>query len=413
MSFPWPCSSAFAACAAVGLGIASTPSARAEFDAEKYLIYGFGDLSLRPRLEVRETYDSNLFYAEDDVEGDLFTQIRPGLTLMYGRSSENFTAVTYQLDSTTYASKTELNYLGHILNHNARIQLGRTLITGNDSYTLTRSTLGGTFSYLRRPVGLSQLRDQWQADYDASPKATLGVDAGFEHLDYDASDLGTFNLYDSSTLSGGLRAGYIPSDRLVIYPQFSYHRNDLKKNVAGAADPSTLSAYGISMGARGEFTPKLTGVISGGYEFREYEDGTAVPDGWIANTSLRWQIRAKTAINLSYRHWIQVARDARGTAYTVDRPSIGITQQIGTQGRWTLNLDGYLQYHDYGDGFLVGGRRVDRSDDLAGVTASTSVRWTAWLTATASYDFSTYSDNIASIPDYEVHRIALRLVAGF
>jgi hypothetical protein len=397
----------------LGVSLLLAPRAQAEFDAEKYLVYGFGDLSLKPRLDVSESYDSNLFYAETDTVDDFITRIRPGLTLTYGTTGENFSSITYLTDITRYAERGDLDYLGHIVEHRARFVLGRLTITGNDNFASTRSTLGGTFSYLQRPVGLMNLRDQWRVDYDISPKAVVGIDAGYEWIDYDAKDLGTFGLYDFQGFSGGIRAGYVPSDRIVVYPQFTYHRNVLDANQPSVQKPATLSAYGINMGAQGEFTAKLTGTISGGYEFREYEDGTPVPDGWVANMSLRWQIRAKTAATLSYRHWIQVARDAQGTAFSADRPSVGLTQQLGTQGRWNVAVDGYIQFHDYGDGFLTGATRIDRSDDLAGCSVTTSYRWTPWLTTSAAYDFSTYSDNVQGIPDYEVHRFSLRVVAGY
>lgn len=388
-------------------------SASAEWDAEKYLVYGFGSLSLRPRLEVHETFDTNLFYQETNPDSDFITRVRPGLTLMLGKSGENSSSITYLTDIAEYAETDALDYIGHIVSHRAQFQQGRTTITGEDYLATSRSALGGTISYLRRPVGLLSLHDNWRINYEVSPKAILGLDLTHDYLDYEAADLTGSFLADFQTISGGLRAGYVFSERIVVYPQFTYRRTELFPNNPGARPPGVLSAYGVSLGAEGEFTPKLTGRIAGGYELREYSDGLPVPDGWIADASLRWQMRAKTMATLSFRHWITVAPDSLGTAYTGDRIAVSISQQFGTQGRWSATAEGYLQQHEYGDGFLLGGARVERADDMAGCTASTSYRWTPWLSTVADYLFGHYTDNIPGIPNYDVHRFTVRFVAGY
>jgi hypothetical protein len=103
------------ACAA-GLG------ARAEFDSERHLIYSLGQLTLRPQLEIDQTYDSNVTYAEEDEVDDLVTAIRPGLRAVYGRLDENFFSLTYTLDASWYVERDDLNNVGHLVTHQSRFR---------------------------------------------------------------------------------------------------------------------------------------------------------------------------------------------------------------------------------------------------------------------------------------------------
>lgn len=149
----------------------------------------------------------------------------------------------------------------------------------------------------------------------------------------------------------------------------------------------------------------MYGSISAGYEIRDYANDASIPDGWIAEAQLRWQFRPKTSFSLGYRHWIQILREAVAYAYNSDRITVSATQEIGTQGRWSVTASGYYQFDSYDTG--------DREDSIAGLSFRGNYRWLAWLTVSGGYDFYTFSDNVASIPDYDIHRVSIRLVAGY
>jgi hypothetical protein len=386
---------------------------QAEFDSEKYLVYPAGPVTLRPQLEIAEVYDSNLFYAEEGAVDDFYTSIRPGLFAVYGERSANFFSLRYTLDASVYLDRDDLNNVGNLVGHQSRFQLSRVQLQANDSFSITKALLGGTFSYIQKRIGMVTLNDLWRADYEISPKALVGVKALFDYINYDASDLGEYHLYDYMAYGGGARFGYLPSEKIVLFPEVTASLTALDPNKSTVPDASDLTSVGITLGAEGDFTPKLTGVITAGYEFREYADGSEIPDGWIAEAQLRWQARPKTSFSLGFRHWIQVSREAVAYAFDADRVTVGATQELGTQGRWSLYLSGYYQLDSYDRDFVFGGVPVDRSDDLAGVTFRASYRWQPWITFSGGYEFYTYGDNVPSIPDYDVHRLSLRMVAGY
>ncbi len=388
----------------------------AEWDAEKYLVYSVGAVSLRPQLEVGETYDSNVFYSETDEVDDFILTLRPGFAAVYGQKTDNYVSLRYTLDASFYANRDDLNNLGHLLTHQSRIRLARWTIQGTDNAAITRNLLGGGFSYIQKRVGLVSLTDNWRADYEISPKMILGGKLGFEMVDYDEGDLGTAHIYDYAGYNVGARLGYLPSQKIVIFPEFTFGQSFLGANNSRAPKAPDVDTFSFAFGAEGEFTPKLTGTISGGYEMRNYSDDSEIPDGWVADFQLKWLARAKTTVSAGYRHFIQISREARAIPFTAHRPTASVVQEFGTQGKWTAAADIYYQFNDYqGDFFDPGPPQavVAREDDFLGAGLRASWRWQPWLVASAVYEFRHYSDNIIGIPDYDLQRFSLRLTAGY
>lgn len=400
--------------------------ATAEFDAEKYLVYDFGKITLRPQVEIAETYDSNIRFNETDPISDLVTTVRPALLGIYGDRTASYLSLKYSLDGTFYAENDQFNDLGHTVLHQSRFRFSRLTLEGTDRFNLSRSLLGGTFSYIDQRVGLMTLSDQWKVDYEISPKAVVGIKGLFDLADYDAEDLAQASpdpgqpshLYDFMSYGGGARFGYRPSEKITIYPEATVGISTLERNNPLAREAPDLNYFNFVIGAEGEFTPKLTGLVSGGYEIREYADDTEVPDGWVANLLLQWRPRPKTGVSVGYRHWIDVSREALGYIYGADRVTLSLRQELGTHGRWTAMLDGYYQIDNYDRevrdfGRDPSGPYVRRVDHLGGVSARMAYRWQPWFTVSAGYDLLMYDDNLESIPNYEVHRFSLRMVAGY
>ncbi|MGE3309427.1 MAG: outer membrane beta-barrel protein, partial [Limisphaerales bacterium] len=234
--------------------------------------------------------------------------------------------------------------------------------------------------------------------------------------DYDESDLGSIHIYDYMGYNVGARLGYMPSEKLVVYPEFTFGQNFLGKNNPTVATAPEVDSYSFQAGAEGEFTPKLTGTVAGGYEIRRYSDDSDIPDGWVADFQLRWEVRPKTALAAGYRHFIQVSREARAIPYTAHRPTASVVQELGTEGKWILSLDGYYQFNDYQGDFRDPGppdRMVARTDEYYGGGLRATWRWQPWLRATASYEYRHYADNLIAVPNYDLHRISLRLTAGY
>jgi hypothetical protein len=392
---------------------------RAEFDSEKYLAYNLGRLSLRPQLEIAETYDSNIFFTDEDHIDDFYTSLRPGLRAVLGDLADNFFSFRYMFDASFYMERSDLDNFANLFWHQSRYRFTRLTIQGEDNLSLSRTLLGGTFSYIQRRIGRLSLNDNWRADYELSPRTIVGVKVNFGLVDYDEDDLEATqrHLYDYMSYGGGVRFGYLPSEKTVLFSEFTANQSIRERNTSNPQIPEApdLNAYGVSLGAEGDFTPKLTGVVSAGYELRDYADNSDVPNGLIASAQLRWQARPKTSISLGYQHRIEVSRELLNASYTAHRPLLSIVQEVGTHGRWTVNLTAYYEFDDYEGEFLVDNQLVPRADNLFGVSARANYRWQPWLVASAGYDFFAFNTDLPVTPsyDYEIHRFSFRVAAGY
>ncbi len=399
-----------------GAAVLAGLACHAEWDAEKYLVYSVGEVSIRPQLEVGETYDTNIFYAETDEVDDFILSVRPGVSLVYGQKADNYVSVRYTMDGSIYADRTDLNNVGHLFNHQSRFRQSRWTIQGTDNFAVTRTLLGGNFSYVQQRIGLVSLTDSWRADYEVSPKMILGGKVGFDMVNYDEADLDDYHIYDFLGYNVGARLGYLPSEKIVVYPEFVFGQNFLGRNDDSAPEAPEVNSFSFSAGAEGEFTPKLTGTVSGGYEIRKYSDDSDIPNGWVADFQLRWELRPKTTLSAGYRHFIQVSREARAIPYTAHRPTASLVQEVGTQGKWIVSLDGYYQFNDYQGDFVDPGppqQIVARTDEYFGGGLRATWRWQPWLLATAAYEYRHYADNLIAVPNYDLQRVSLRLTAGY
>src|SRR5437899_1450655 len=71
------------------------------------LAFSVGPLLLRPQLSVNETYDSNVFYREQEAQSDFITHVVPGLNLFLGKRELNFISLSYTYDKAFYAQRTD------------------------------------------------------------------------------------------------------------------------------------------------------------------------------------------------------------------------------------------------------------------------------------------------------------------
>src|SRR6266540_338921 len=202
-------------------------------DATSLLVYSVGPLHVKPQLSLSERYDDNIFYrAGNAVEDDFVTVVSPGVNFQLGRRDANYILFDYQFDQ----------FLSGIL--------------------------GGTDNLGRR-VDRRTYYDNYTIGYALTEKTGIYVAGLFDAVDYEK---GT-PLYDSNTLrgTGGFAFQVTPKSRL--FGEVYYGQAAIDPNGAAVKGPHQEFLGGF-LGARGEFTSRLTGRVKAGYEVREFSDRT-------------------------------------------------------------------------------------------------------------------------------------------
>lgn len=158
--------------------------------------------------------------------------------------------------------------------------------------------------------------------------------------------------------------------------------------------------FGGSLTVSGNLTPKLSGSVRAGYEFRDFEQGGG-SDGYpVVGVNLTQQFSEKTSASLDYNRSGSVSAST-GAATVVDAVGLSFQQVLGARRPWFLNAGVRYRRNEYVD--------RDLTLDSLQFTAGVARQLRQWATVFLNYSFETASRfNF----DYEVNQVNLGFTIG-
>ena len=317
-----------------GAALAVSPLAHA-LDAQDVLMFSKGPVSLRPQLAVAETYSDNIYYKDKNQVADLITSVSPGLRLQLGQDfvDANIVSLSYTLDQYYYADRTDQNATQHRFLFNTQLFPSRFRITGADRVDFLSSVLNGGFSGASGiKVDRTVMVDAYQIAYSITEKTAVYVEALHSSVDYQDD----VPLYDTRTLSGTGGFEWRGLDRVKFFGETYYGQTELGKNVFPVKPPYTTFIGGF-IGARGDFTERITGTVKAGYEVRAFSDNSKAGDSPVVESSLTYKPSEKTTLSMVYARRQQVSVQFVRAAYSSDSFNLGASQIVGSTGRFRVN----------------------------------------------------------------------------
>jgi len=344
--------------------------------------------------DVGVRYDDNLFLSADNKVSSIITTVTPGVELRYGQNSLAHGSFIYREAFTRYSRGgiSSLN-LG-TGNADFGYDDGRLNLVATGSYQQTYGNNIDVLSQGQRTLFRSEVLNlDGSAESQLTPKLSGKIGADLSRTSYQSAGLIT-NEYVSWPLKLYFKA--TPKVDLSAGVTYGSQRSQ------GSA-PSGRDLY-FNVGARGEFTPKLTGEISAGYRTRSAGDNPT-ERLWGFDGRLAYELTPKTSATL------QFSRDFRTSALGESLKNGQYTFALSSDLTPQWHLGASLTYRDvdYGPALfstqnviLVAERRDHYWE--GGLTAS--YLFSNWLSATADYtlrnDHSTlpgieFSDKIMSL----------------
>ena len=374
-------------------------------DPSDILLYNRGAYSLRPHLDFTTVWSDNIYYdAGPNQKSDLLTTISPGLTFQVGTEDANYISFSYFYDRLQYLEETELNANQHRLELDSHIVFNRLTIDGYDQVHFLSSPLGGGISLNRLKVDRIRYFDEYRLTYEFTERTGAYIEATHTTLDYDDQ----LPLFDQRTLIGTLGFQYRAFSRSFLLGEVYYGQTSMDPN-ALRFDPPHATFIGGFVGARGNFTEKLTGSLRVGYETREFSDGSPGGDVPVVRMELIERFTEKTALTLSYSRSQQVSVQFARTAFTSDLVGLVLHQEIGNDGRFHALVRG-----NYGlSTFEPNENFTDRTDHLLTAGIDFTYDFKLWLQGRIGYDYERLDSDLPAIVDYEVHRVSLGLSIGY
>ena len=370
-------------------------------DATSLLVYSVGPLHVKPQLSLSERYDDNIFYrAGNAVEDDFVTVVSPGVNFQLGRRDANYILFDYQFDQLFYLQHSGQNSGDHVFSLNSNLAWKRLTVEGADRVQFLSGILGGTDNLGRR-VDRRTYYDNYTIGYALTEKTGIYVAGLFDAVDYEK---GT-PLYDSNTLrgTGGFAFQVTPKSRL--FGEVYYGQAAIDPNGAAVKGPHQEFLGGF-LGARGEFTSRLTGRVKAGYEVREFSDRTPAPSAPVVEASLEQRFSDKTSLTLAYTRRNTVSVQVARLSYTADSVSGQLTQVLSSDGKLVGTIGGSFENDDYEE---IGGPVRHNVWYRASAAVNYSIQ--LWLKAGLIYEFESYHSN--QVIDYDVNRVSLRVSVGY
>lgn len=260
--------------------------------AAPFMAIGSGaELFLTGTLGVR--VDDNIFL-ERNGRDDVIFDINPGVELTFGKNAQVKGALTVSHNFASYADNSNLNTNLLQADFVSKYDDAKTKLGFNAGFHELNQNAPDIRGLTRRDVTTIG----GNAEVEVSQKMSVGSGVAFLHENYkrrnydDADELTVpLDLYFEMTPKLDLSAGYRYRDR----------------EITGVGADSTDHFF--NFGARGDFSPKLTGVFKVGYASRKLSSTAATPTAPATRSrdenllgldaSFAWELSSKSSLQIA------------------------------------------------------------------------------------------------------------------
>jgi polysaccharide biosynthesis protein VpsM len=235
------------------------------------------ELFLTGALGVR--VDDNIFLAGPNTENDMIFDLGPGIDLTFGKDAQLQGSLTLVHTFSLYADNSNLDtnlFTGDFV---TRYDDGKLKLGFDASFHEVNQNDFLVRGLVRRDI----FKAGGNAEVEVSAITAVGAGIMFEHLDYK-------------------RFGYADVDYLTVPVNFYYKWTPKTDLSAGYQYRDTQVDLGsdstdhfFNIGARGEFSPMLTGKFAIGYNMRDLDQG-GDEDGLGLQASFAYELSPKTTL---------------------------------------------------------------------------------------------------------------------
>jgi polysaccharide biosynthesis protein VpsM len=368
------------------LALLSTLSATTPAFAAPFLAIGDNaELFLTARAEIRHE-DNVTFSTNDQIRDEVF-EFSPGVELLFGKNTLTKGSFVAFERFSAYSDNTDLNSNLTNLLFNSAYEGARLDLSANASFRELNQN-----SRDARAAATLVRRDVYAAgingEYSMTEKSKLGLGGSYTFTQYKNALFTNqknytvpvnyfFAITEKVDLSGGLQ---------------------YRQNQVSAANADSEDFY-FNVGARGEFTPKLTGSFSVGYILRKPEDPARDDEGSLGfKTGLDFAFTPKTNFTLDLSRDFEVGADASG----LEASSIALGARSSLTAAW--NVSATLSYSRFE--YLTS----DRTEDYYIAGVSVGYIYNEMLNFEAGYSINSNSSTVA---EAEFTANVFRIAANF
>lgn len=333
-------------------------------------------------------YEDNIFLKKSGKVDDFSFSAAPGLELVFGKNSLWKGTFSASETWTEYFDTDNIDSHLTTLLFNTSYDGVRWKISGNASYRQInqndRDTLSSTNQLVRRDL----INIGANAEYSLTEKSKIGAGASYADTHYRTTG---YNDYTDYTIPLNYYYGITP--KVDLSGGVRYRHTDAERG------PDSDSYY-FNVGSRGQFTPKLAGRASVGYNLKQYKNyggATRSDDTQLgADIGLTYSYTPKTQFNFDVSNDFGTSSDSSGTE--------NLRVALGGQTQFTTEL---------GAGASVSYERIDyqtssRKDDFYVFALYSNYVINQYLNLTAAYNYQ-WNDSNQDPSDFKANVVSVSL----
>ncbi len=330
--------------------------------AAPFLAVGDGaELFVTGTLGIRA--DDNIFTAQKATSDTIF-DINPGVELTFGKDGQLKGTVTLVEAFANYASNSRLNTNLFSGDAGAGFDDGKLKL----DFSLGYHELNQNTSDVRGLTRRDEFSIQGKGEVEISQITSVGGGYSFKHTKYKAPGYADM---DDGTLP--INFYYKMSEKLSLSAGYQYH--DQKVTIGQDA-----TDHFFNVGARGEFSPLLSGTVRVGMTKRSLSGGTD-ESMFGLDGSLDYELTPKTKLHLTASN----APDTSPQGIQKKDLSLGAAVSSDLSDQWKANAGINFKSTKY----------ATRTDDFIDSNLGATYTWNAYLKVTGSYTYRNNSSPLA------------------
>jgi polysaccharide biosynthesis protein VpsM len=318
--------------------------------AAPFLAVGDGaELFLTGALAVR--VDDNVFLDQSDLD-DVIFDITPGLDFTFGKGAQLQGSLAVGVAFANYTDNSKLNTTLFNSSFVSRFDDGKLKLGFNLGYNELNQNAPDIRGLTRRDV----FATGGNAEVEISAKSSIGAGVAFNHENYKRASYG-----DSDSLTVPLNFYYELTPKVDL--SLGYRIKDYEVDLG-----SNSTDHFFSVGARGEFSPKLTGTVAVGVNTRDLSPGGSESLLGL-DVSLAYELTPKTSLQAG------ATNDFGTTPQGQQQKNFSLNAAVMTKLTEEWSLNGGLSYRatnygtrtdDYWEGNIGGAYIVNASLRMVG-----------------------------------------------
>ena len=206
------------------------------------------------------------------------------------------------------------------LSSNAKIRFSATFDLGQhiDTSVIEQDLV----SYTYFDIGLNMR-------YNHSSKFGIGAGTSYSLRDYQTGSVSERPYQDLTTIPISVSAFYIYSEKLDFFTQYGFSRTKGKNSTV--ADLTDSTSHSVSIGANGDFSPKLSGNAQAGYTVVNFDNPNNSNQGSVTmGVGLSWTLNVKTSMGFDLDRSFSPSSQGFSMLSTMSRLSVNhrLTQEL-------------------------------------------------------------------------------------